>query len=75
MATTHDREGQDPVPNMQMTGRVPPTGLTPDEIRAAALADEDLMRQLKESFEEERRGDPAIPFGQVVKEAKLRRRS
>jgi hypothetical protein len=47
--------------------------LSPDEIRAEARADEALMRQLQESLEEERRGDPAIPFTQVVEEAKRRR--
>lgn len=53
--------------------RQPSKHQRPEDIVAEVVGDEELMRQVRESLEEERRGDSAIPFQEIVEEAKRRR--
>jgi hypothetical protein len=45
----------------------------PDDVVRAALADEELMRQVDAAIEEERRGVPGVPLRQVLDEQRRRR--
>jgi len=44
-------------------------------VAASALANEEFVRQLEESLEEERQGIPPIPFRRILLEETEKRRS
>jgi hypothetical protein len=44
----------------------------PEDVVARALANPELMRQLDDSLDAQRRGVPAVPFREVQEEAKRR---
>ena len=46
-----------------------------EDVIAAALADEELMRGVHEALEEERRGIPPVPFRQILEDEARTRRS
>jgi hypothetical protein len=58
------------MPQTNTAARRAPANRTPEEIAEAARQDEELMRQLQESLEEEKAGIPAMPFREVVEEAR-----
>jgi len=47
----------------------------PKDVAASALANEEFVRQLEESLEEERQGIPPIPFRRILLEETEKRRS
>jgi hypothetical protein len=51
----------------------PVTKRRSQDVINAALQDEDLMRQVQESLEAERRGDPGVSFSYDSKEERFRR--
>lgn len=62
-----------PMSQTRSAGIQPLPERRPEDISADALRDEELMRQVNESLEAERRGRPAIPFREVQEKANQRR--
>ena len=61
------------MPPARRTERSPLPATSDDADIAAALADENLMRQVRQALEDERRGIEPVPISQIKDEAGKRR--